>query len=310
MARDPGRPQVGAGRGARRARRRRARAHRSAVPAADPDFAGSSSNEPRGARDRALAPGRGAAAPQRQGRRGASRTRLPPRCWRSPARADDLRVSLERLADLQDELAALGKMDLQSSGSPTCRTSSHHSAGSRVRSRRSRCSARRSTSSPGRSRISRRRRARCRSSSVAAQSLPELVDQVRQVERIVAHMDERLDELMPTLERIASSARRSRTTSTSSARRSSGGPDRQPAPGRPPAARSPEPRWRALAAEQPRVARAPTISSTLSASARASAIGDARAPARARGGRGCRRRAAAARGCRGPPRAPRGGAAS
>lgn len=112
-------------------------------------------------------------------------------------------ISLERLAELQDELAALGKLDLQLErladlqdelatlgrlegalaqialfGTPLDKlTGPVEDLAKAART--------------------------LPELSVAAQSLPELVDQVRQVELIVAHMDERLDNLMPTLERIA-----------------------------------------------------------------------------------------------------------
>lgn len=112
-------------------------------------------------------------------------------------------VSLQRLADLQDELAALGKMDLQLERLADLQD--ELATLGRLEGALAQIAlfgtpldqltgpvedlAKAARTLP--------------ELSVAAQSLPELVDQVRQVEMIVAHMDERLDNLMPTLERIA-----------------------------------------------------------------------------------------------------------
>lgn len=112
-------------------------------------------------------------------------------------------ISLERLAELQDELAALGKLDLQLSRladlqdelATLGRLEGALEQISRFGTPLDKLTgpvedlAKAARTLP--------------ELSVAAQSLPELVDQVRQVELIVAHMDERLDNLMPTLDRIA-----------------------------------------------------------------------------------------------------------
>jgi hypothetical protein len=94
-----------------------------------------------------------------------------------------LDIQLERLADLQDELATLGRLEgaltqIALFGTPLDKlTGPVENLAVAART--------------------------LPELSVAAQSLPELVTKVDGVEAIVAHMDARLDNLMPILERIA-----------------------------------------------------------------------------------------------------------